>query len=170
MGFFRRKAEAYRAAVHVEKYRAAAVAMRESDPTLYAEVLSQADGSEAEGAAHRDPDAYVALFLATYEEEERANPSTMAPTDRDVDHWPTLDFDAVWAQVTETFHVAVEDRGAAQLYPPRFTTDHPFGGWEPRSTICATLCRETPPSRAIAESETPSRCASAMARVRPRRA
>lgn len=118
MGFFKKRAEGYEAAFRVEKYRAAAVEMRESDPTVYAQVLAQADGSEAEGAARRDPDAYVALFLAAYDDEEVGAPSPAQEGRRDVDYWPTLDLDAVWAQVTETFHGAIDDRGATQLYFP----------------------------------------------------
>lgn len=38
------------------------------DPALYQQLLAQADGTDAEAAARRDPDAYVALFLAATED------------------------------------------------------------------------------------------------------
>jgi hypothetical protein len=55
---------AYRAAIRVERYRRAASQLRANDPDGYWHIIAQADGSEAEQAAHRDPDAYVALFMA----------------------------------------------------------------------------------------------------------
>lgn len=65
MGFFRRKLRGYWAGVQVEKHRASADDLRERDPQLYQQILATAaDGSGAEAAARRDPDAYVALFLA----------------------------------------------------------------------------------------------------------
>jgi hypothetical protein len=54
----------YRAAFNVERYRRAARQLQTSDPATYEQIVAQADGSEAEHAARRDPDAYVALFLA----------------------------------------------------------------------------------------------------------
>lgn len=60
--FYRR--HAYRAAFRVELHRHAAEQVRTERPDLYAQILAQADGSEAEAAARRNPDAYVALFLA----------------------------------------------------------------------------------------------------------
>jgi hypothetical protein len=57
------KREGYRATIHVEKNRAAAVYLRKTDPETYRRALALADGTEAEAAARRDPDAYVALVL-----------------------------------------------------------------------------------------------------------
>lgn len=54
----------YAAGNRVERYRAAAQMLRVQDPDTYWQIVAQADGSEAEGAARRDPDAYVALFMA----------------------------------------------------------------------------------------------------------
>jgi hypothetical protein len=119
MGFLRRKAAGYKAAVRVERYRGAAAQLRESDPVLYAQVLAQADGGEAAAAASRDPDAYVALFLAAWDDEKGAVPA--APVaERDIDYWPTLNVDAVWADVSQAFSEAIEGRGATAtgLYYP----------------------------------------------------
>lgn len=69
VGFFSRKKRGYRAAFRVEKYRAAAEQMRIDDPEMYQTILSQADGSAAEEPARRDPDAYVAIFLAEAADE-----------------------------------------------------------------------------------------------------
>jgi hypothetical protein len=54
----------YRAAFRVEGNRAAAEALRGDDPDLYRRIVEQATGSDAEEPMRRDPDAYVALFLA----------------------------------------------------------------------------------------------------------
>lgn len=35
-----------------------------TDPETYRQIVVQADRSDAERAAHRDPDAYIALFIA----------------------------------------------------------------------------------------------------------
>jgi hypothetical protein len=127
----KRKAAGYKAAVRVETNRAAAVELRETDPALYAQVLAQADGSEAEEAARRDPDAYVALFLAAWKDEGGgAQPTAEAEGERDIDYWPTLDLDAAWAEVTKTFHEGIEERGRTQLY---------FPNWIVRRMIAFTL-------------------------------
>lgn len=68
MGFFSRRKRGYRAAARVERYRAAAKELRETNPEMYRQIVHQADGSDAEAAATRDPDAYVALFLAEAED------------------------------------------------------------------------------------------------------
>jgi hypothetical protein len=54
----------WRAGFRVENYREAAQTLRISDPDTYEKILANAHGTEAEDAAMRDPDAYVALFLA----------------------------------------------------------------------------------------------------------
>lgn len=64
VGFISRRRRGYRAAFRVERYRAAAELLRVQDPETYRQIAAQADGSDAEGAARSDPDAYVALFLA----------------------------------------------------------------------------------------------------------
>ena len=121
MGFFRKKAAGYKAAIQVEKHRARAVELRERDPALYAHILAQADGSEAEGAARRDPEAYVALFLAAWDAEEAPpGPSEPIVVDRDLDHWPTLDVEAAAAEVAEFFREGVAAVGKTQLYFPRW--------------------------------------------------
>lgn len=63
MSFFGRKARGYKAAIRVERYRARAELLREEDPAVFAQILAQADGTDAEDAARRDPVAYVALFM-----------------------------------------------------------------------------------------------------------
>jgi len=75
VGFFGRKKRGYRAAFKVERHRAAAEQLRTEDPEVYRQILSQADGSTAEEAAGRDPDAFVALFLAEAEEAGVIDPS-----------------------------------------------------------------------------------------------
>jgi hypothetical protein len=57
----------YSAAWRVEEYRAGAEQLRADDPETYWGIVSQADGSPAEEAAGREPDAYVALVLAEAE-------------------------------------------------------------------------------------------------------
>lgn len=64
--FSRRKA--YRAGLRVESKRAAAIALKQQDPEMYAAILAHAEGSDVEEAANRDPDAYVALFLSYADE------------------------------------------------------------------------------------------------------
>jgi hypothetical protein len=55
----------YRAAIRVERWRAAAMHLRTSDPATYEQILAQADSDpQASTAAARDPDAYVAIFLS----------------------------------------------------------------------------------------------------------
>jgi hypothetical protein len=138
MGFFRKKAAGYKAGVRVERYRSAAVELRERDPTTYAQVLARADGSEAEGAARRDPDAYIALFLAAWD-DEAGTPGTSEPVaERDIDHWPSLNVDATWGQVTEVFHGAIADRDATQLY---------FPGWFVRRLVTLAVMDEAGPIR-----------------------
>jgi hypothetical protein len=63
---FRRKARGYRAAIRVEKYRAAAEQLRREDPAIYDEILARAEreATRGRGGPPRDPDAFVALFLA----------------------------------------------------------------------------------------------------------
>jgi hypothetical protein len=78
MGFLRRRARGYRAAFRVEKYRADAVQLRQDDPDSYAQMLAQADGSEAEEAARRDPDAFVALILAGLDDAISADPEVQS--------------------------------------------------------------------------------------------
>jgi hypothetical protein len=130
MGFLKRKAAGYKAGIRVEKYRAAAADLREREPETYARVLAQADGSEAEGAAHRDPDAYVALFLASWNDAEREEGRTGVVSDRDVDYWPDLDLDAIWAGANNFFQEGLKDRGEEQLY---------FPGWMVRRVVVAEV-------------------------------
>jgi hypothetical protein len=66
--FLWRRRRGYRAAFRVERYRAAAEHMRVHQLEMDREILSHAAGSEAESAALRNPDAYVALFLAEAED------------------------------------------------------------------------------------------------------
>jgi hypothetical protein len=54
----------YRAAFRVERYRAMAEQLRAEDRETYSQILAQATNTEAQAAAQRDPDAFVALFLA----------------------------------------------------------------------------------------------------------
>lgn len=123
MGFFRQRAKGYKTAVRVEKYRAAAVQLRENEPELYAQALAQANGSEAEAAAKRDPDAYVALVMAAVEGEKLPNHPTAAfvdataPMASDFDYWPELDADAVLDRVGAFFGSIQEEKGAPQYYP-----------------------------------------------------
>jgi hypothetical protein len=67
----------------VEHYRTAAQGLRERDPDLYRQILESAgDDSEAEAAAQRDPDAYVALFLShagySPDAQQRSEPDTQS--------------------------------------------------------------------------------------------
>ena len=39
-------------------------------------------------------------------------------SERDIEHWPMLDLDAVWAEVTKAFRETLADRGKTQLYYP----------------------------------------------------
>jgi hypothetical protein len=56
---------AYRAGLQVEVWRAKAEAIRREDPELYHRILAEAaSDANAASAAARDPDAYVALWLA----------------------------------------------------------------------------------------------------------
>jgi hypothetical protein len=71
MGFFSGRMRSYRAAMHVEQYRAQAEQLRAEEPELYQEILSRAEGTEAEDAARRHPDEYVALFLKAAADVER---------------------------------------------------------------------------------------------------
>jgi DnaJ domain len=53
----------WRPAIRVEKWRAAAANLRETNPSLYQAILNQAEGDAVAGA-ERDPDAFVAIFLS----------------------------------------------------------------------------------------------------------
>jgi hypothetical protein len=53
----------YEGAIRVERYRKRAEALRHRDPELHAQIVAQAD-EELRPVVDRDPDAYVALFLA----------------------------------------------------------------------------------------------------------
>jgi hypothetical protein len=68
VSFFRKRARGYRAAFRVEGHRDAAERLRLEDPDTFAQIVAQADGSDAEAAAQRDPVAYVALFMAAAED------------------------------------------------------------------------------------------------------
>jgi hypothetical protein len=68
LGFLRSRAHGYKAAFRVERYRAAAESLRQTDPDMYASILARAEGEAAE-SARKDPDAYVAIFLSIAEEE-----------------------------------------------------------------------------------------------------
>jgi len=136
MGFLRRRAAGYKAAFRVEKYRAAAAELRQSDPSLYNQLLAQAEGGEAEAASRRDPDAYVALFLAAWDDEQESAQPEPTASERDIDYWPTLDIDAAWAEVTKVLHEGIAERGAAQLY---------FPGWFVRRLVILAVLDEAGP-------------------------
>ena len=68
--FFSERRKGYRAAIHVERYRSRAEQLRQDNPELFEQILAQADGSDAEDAARRDPVAYVALFLKAADDVE----------------------------------------------------------------------------------------------------
>jgi hypothetical protein len=60
----------WRPAFRVEQWRAEAVNLRLTDPETYTQVLARAESNpEAAAAAARDPDAYVALFIAAAADE-----------------------------------------------------------------------------------------------------
>lgn len=61
--FLFRRRKGYRAAIHVEQRRSRAEQLRVHDPEMYQQILAQANGTDAEDAARRHPDEYVALFL-----------------------------------------------------------------------------------------------------------
>jgi hypothetical protein len=58
----------YRAAFRVETHRAAAEQPRRESSQTYQQILTMAEGEAAEAAA-KDPDAFVALFLAAAADE-----------------------------------------------------------------------------------------------------
>ncbi len=63
--FLFRRRRGYRAAIHVEQYRAQAKQLRLHDPGMFQQILAQADSDpEAAAAAARDPDAYVAIWMS----------------------------------------------------------------------------------------------------------
>ena len=70
MSIFRQRMKGYKAAIHVEQYRARAEQLRDHDPALYKQILVQADGTDAEDAARRNPVEYVALFLKAADDVE----------------------------------------------------------------------------------------------------
>lgn len=119
-GFVSRKKAGYAAAVRVERYRGAAEALRRDDPATYARVLQQADGSEAEDAAARDPDAYVALFLAAASDAGVSESATEELQQTDSDRWPDLDLQGVFSRVGEMFADVEREKGAPQYYPQWF--------------------------------------------------
>jgi hypothetical protein len=121
--------KSYRAAARVEQNRGAAQALRQDDPALYEQILRQAEGSEAEPAARRDPDAYVALFLDAAEEagviRSAQASSEVVPSDHDPAaefraHWPQFDVESVWNAVADLFQSIQEERGAEMLYYPNW--------------------------------------------------
>jgi hypothetical protein len=78
MTMFRGRLRGYRAAFRVETHRAAAEQLRREEPETYRQILAMAEG-EAAVAATKDPDAYVALFLAAAEDEGVIGPSAAQP-------------------------------------------------------------------------------------------
>jgi hypothetical protein len=70
---------AYRAAFRVELHRHAAERLRREHPDLYNELLAQSEGSDAEAAARRNPDAYVALMLAELADAGVTTPPSKYP-------------------------------------------------------------------------------------------
>jgi hypothetical protein len=78
----------YKAAALVERYRATAAVLRQEEPEKYQEVLAMAKGDAATAAA-RDPDAFVALFLAAAEEvvlEDRP-PGAVRYSQSNIEDW-----------------------------------------------------------------------------------
>jgi hypothetical protein len=78
----------YKATALVERYRATAALLRQEEPEKYQEVLAMAKGDAATAAA-RDPDAFVALFLAAAEDvvrEDRA-PGAVRYSQSNVEDW-----------------------------------------------------------------------------------
>ena len=68
---YARRRSSWSAGIRVESWRKQAVALRQRDPDTYWQILAQsraADDEEVADAARRDPDAYVALFLAAADE------------------------------------------------------------------------------------------------------
>lgn len=59
-----RRLKGYKAAANVARFRPEAERMRKEDPDTYEQILAQSRGGPSESAAQRDPDAYVALFIA----------------------------------------------------------------------------------------------------------
>lgn len=59
-----RRLKGYKAAANVARFRPEAERLRAEEPDLYEQILAQSKGGPSESAAQRDPDAYVALFLA----------------------------------------------------------------------------------------------------------
>ena len=61
---YRPKERGLSVAYRIDGWRASAELLRGSDPSFYAHILSQADGTDQEDAARGDPDGYVALDLS----------------------------------------------------------------------------------------------------------
>jgi hypothetical protein len=80
-GFLSRRRKAYAAVFRVEGNRADAQALRTENPDMYQRIVEQA-GDEAEGLAQRDPDAWVALFLASAKDEMQSAPAVEEQGDR----------------------------------------------------------------------------------------
>jgi hypothetical protein len=110
----------YRAAFRVEQNRAAAQELRRDDPDVYSQILAQATGTDAEEAARRDPDAYVALFLAEARDAGviggDESISTEAPKS-DREYWPHLHLQAVNDRLADFFTQTETAKGGPVMYP-----------------------------------------------------
>ena len=88
---FRRRLRGYRAAFRVEQNRAAAEQLRRAEPETYQRILAMAEG-EAAAAAEKDPDAFVALFMAEAEDaglvdRESPRPRPRRYSERNIEDW-----------------------------------------------------------------------------------
>ena len=78
---------------------------------------------KGEAAAQRDPDAYVALLLAAFEDAKREDPQTLqddtaTSATSDFDYWLQLDLDAVYRNVGAFFADIHNEKGVSQQYYP----------------------------------------------------
>ena len=119
MRLFRRRKESYRAAARVEEHREAAQALRTDHPEMYSNIVEQAKGTAAEAAAQRDPDAFVALFLAQAQDAGVFNEgSDVEAPKSDSEYWPHLDVEVVHSRVADFFAQNEAGHGQGHLAYP----------------------------------------------------
>ena len=125
MRFVRRQGEDFESASQVEKYRAAAVKLRRRDPEAYAQAFALATGTDAEAAAERDPDAYVAFVLRAqaetkHEDRHTARHDKATSASGEFDYWPQIDLYAITRSVDVFLADIQKKTGVAQLHYPDF--------------------------------------------------
>ncbi|MBX5474820.1 MAG: hypothetical protein IRZ20_07385 [Thermoleophilia bacterium] len=74
-----------------------------------------------------------ASLTALHTSDASARPAAGVSPGRDIDYWPTLDLDAIWARITATLREALVDRDEEQLY---------FPGWFVRRLVAVEVLNE----------------------------